>query len=142
MTLEQNQKIAWLNRASFAEKKLQALEHLKNRDKERAEKITANYGGNTKGKSDSKINNVENALIAYADSEEKYLLALADYNSIRNEIQQAIYSIPDLELQSIFIYRYLNSLSVPQIAECLNYDTRTIQRKHKSALDLLSINNV
>ena len=139
MTSEQNKKIAWLSRIFYAEKKLLALEHLKNHDKERAEKITAHYGVDLKGRSDTKTNNTENAFIAYADSEERYLRALDDYNSIRNEIQQAIFNIPDPELQSILIYRYLNALTVAQTAECLNYDPRTIQRKHKLALDMLHL---
>lgn len=43
MTDEQLEKIAWLNRAFHAEKKVKALGSLLERDKERAKDISANY---------------------------------------------------------------------------------------------------
>ena len=43
MTDEQLEKVAWLNRAFHAEKKVKALGSLLERDKERAEDISANY---------------------------------------------------------------------------------------------------
>ncbi|MBQ7046285.1 MAG: hypothetical protein IJN85_00900 [Oscillospiraceae bacterium] len=59
MTAQQRKIIAWLNRAYYAEKKLRALESLRESDRERAQRITAVYGGNDKGKSDSRSNTQE-----------------------------------------------------------------------------------
>ncbi len=140
MAVQQLEMIAWLNRAFYAEKKVKALESLRNSDRERAQRITANYEGNDKGKSDTRLNGTEEALITLAESEEKYDNALKEYSLMRQEIEKAIENLHNPVIEAIFIYRYLEYLSMEQIAEAMNYDLRTIQRKHKYGLEKLSPN--
>ena len=49
MTEEQFTKIAWLNRAFYAEKKVYALKALRDKDERRAQSLSPNYSGNDKG---------------------------------------------------------------------------------------------
>lgn len=135
MTEEQIEKISWLNRAFYAEKKVKALESLKKHDRERAQQITANYTSNDKGKSDGRNNGVEEALLVLAESEEKYCKALCYYSVIRREIEIAIGSLNNNELESIFIYRYLEYKTMEEIAECMNYSLSTIKRKHNKGIE-------
>ena len=140
MTKEQKEKIKWLNRAFRAEKKLGALYYHKERDKDRAKHITAAYGGNIKGKSDSRENAVEKAFITYSGSTEKYDRFLDNYISIRGEIEKSIESLHDDEIEAIFIYRYLDYLTMDKIAEKMHYDVSTIKRKHKVGIEMLPPN--
>lgn len=140
MTENQKNKIKWLNRAFHAEKKLMALYHHKERDKERAQCITSVLGGNIKGKSDSRENAVEKALITFAGSTEEYERFLDDYISIRGEIRESIESLHDDEIEAIFIYRYLDYKTIEDIAYEMHYDESTIKRKHKKGLAMLPPN--
>lgn len=54
-----------------------------------------------------------------------------------NEINSAICSVNDIELRNILFFKYMESMTISEIAEFLNYDERTIQRKHLQALDAL-----
>lgn len=140
MTIEHLEKIAWLNRALYAEKKVKALESIRKRDRERTQQISANYEGNDKGKSSGRKNGVEEALMMLAESDEKYDNALHDYSMLRREIETAIESLHDDELETIFMYRYLDYKTMEQIAEIMNYNERTIRRKHHSGIEKLSGN--
>ncbi len=140
MTEEQKKKSQWLNRAFYAEKKVKALELLRKRDRERTQRITANYEGNNKGKSDGRRNGVEEALITLTQSDDKYDNALRDYIALRREIESAIEELHDDELEAIFMYRYLEYKTMEQIAECMNYNERTIRRKHHYGIEKLSAN--
>jgi DNA-directed RNA polymerase specialized sigma24 family protein len=140
MTEQQNELIKWLNRAFYAEKKLKALEHLRESDRERAERITSVLGSNIKGKSDTRQNNAENSLIRLACSEEKYERFLDRYISLREEVEKKISDLHNDELEALFIYRYLDYMTMEKIAEEMHYDERTIKRKHKAGIEKLSPN--
>lgn len=142
MTIEHIEKIAWLNRAFYAEKKVKALESIRKRDRERTQQITANYEGKDKGKSDGRKNGVEEALMMLAESDEKYDNALHDYSILRREIETAIENLHDDELETIFMYRYLDYKTMEQIAELMNYSKISIQRKHKKGIEKLIPNDI
>ncbi|MDE7121459.1 MAG: hypothetical protein K2O42_04790 [Oscillospiraceae bacterium] len=55
----------------------------------------------------------------------------------RQEISDNIAQVPDLELRAILERKYLACQTMAQIAEAMHFDLRTIQRKHKKALDFL-----
>lgn len=132
MTLEQRQKIFWLNRAFYAEKLARALMDKHDRDKalaERISKCTDGSGGACAG------NSTEDALLRLADTEHKLQDKLRSLVALRDEIADAITSIKDPELEAILIRRYLNYEPMEVIAERMHYDVRTIQRKHLKALD-------
>lgn len=135
MTEEQLTKMAWLNRAYHAEKKVNAIKSLRDSDRERTQRITANYSGNDKGKSDGRKNGIEEALVTLAASDEKYDNALREYSKLRKEIECAIDSLHDDELEAVFTYRYLDYKTIEEIAELMHYDKSTIIRKHKKGLN-------
>ncbi len=139
MTLEQMETSAWLNRAFYKDKKVRALRSLLERDRARAQGLTVNYVGVDKGRSDSRENGVETAMQICAETSEAYDKALCEYNAMRREVSQVINGMRDDELEAIFIYRYLDGLSMEEIAERMHYDSRTILRKHKIGLDKLSL---
>lgn len=138
MTEEQTAKRNWLNRAFYAEKKLKALMHKYKCDKARAERVTAVYGGVDKGKSDSRENGTEMLLTLLADSKKEYDDYEQEYMSIRREIENKI-KVLDPITYSIFSYRYLDYLSMEQIAVEMNYSYETIKNKHKNGLSSLEI---
>lgn len=142
MTDKQLSKIAWLNRAYHAEKKVNAIKSLRDSDRERAQCITANHSGNDKGRSDGQKNGVEEALIMLAASDEKYDNALRDYSKLRKEIECAIDSLNDDELEAIFTYRYLDCKTIEEIAECMNYAAITIKRKHLKGIEKMILNDI
>ncbi|MDE6730771.1 MAG: hypothetical protein K2J71_08370 [Oscillospiraceae bacterium] len=55
----------------------------------------------------------------------------------RQEISDHIAQVPDLELRAILERKYLACQTMAQIAEAMHFDLRTVQRKHKKALDFL-----
>ncbi len=140
MTAEREAKREWLNRAFYAEKKLNALLHKRECDRQRAQRITAAIECNDKGKSDSRSNSAEEALFKLLGSDEEYSSYLKEYLDIRHEIETAIHSIEDPELEAVLIYRYLDFVpSLERIAEKMSYSYGTIKNKHKKGLNCLKI---
>ena len=140
MTPEQETKREWLNRAFYAEKKLNALLHKRECDRQRARRITAAIDGNDKGKSDSCSNSTAEALFKLLGSDEEYSSYLKEYLDIRHEIETAIHTLEDPELEAIFIHRYLDYMKIEEIAEKMNYCDRSIKIKHKEGLKKISLN--
>ena len=140
MTAEQEAKREWLNRAFYAEKKLNALLHKRECDRQRARRITAAIDGNDKGKSDSRSNGTEEALFKLLGSDEEYSTYLKEYLDIRHEIETAIHTLENPELEAVLIYRYLDFVpSLERIAEKMSYSYETIKNKHKKGLNCLKI---
>ena len=137
MTAEQEAKREWLNRAFYAEKKLNALLHKRECDRQRARRITAAIDGNDKGKSDSRSNSAEEALFKLLGSDEEYSSYLKEYLDIRHEIETAIHTLEDPEIEAIFIHRYLDYMNLDEIAEKMHYCYRTIKNRHKDGLNKL-----
>lgn len=140
MTAEQEAKREWLNRAFYAEKKLNALLHKRECDRQRAQRITAAIGCNDKGKSDSRSNSTEEALFKLLGSDEEYCSYFKEYLDIRHEIETAIHTLENPELEAVLIYRYLDFVpSLEKIAEKMSYSYETIKNKHKKGLNCLKI---
>jgi len=137
LTDEQLEKIAWLNRAFHAEKKVKALGSLLERDKERAKDISANYEKNDKGRSDSRTNGMEEALLMLAETEEKYNNALSEYTRCRREIETVIRELHNDELEALLSRHYLSYETWGQVSENMDCCIRTVKYKHKKALDNL-----
>lgn len=135
MTAEQNCKIRWLERARKADQKAQALKAKRQYDNYLAERLSrySGLGGNSFG------NSTEDALIRLMETERREREQLEKLVQIREEITQAIEKIPDQDLQTILIWKYLKYLTFEQIADKMHYTVRNIQYKHKAALDKLFI---
>ncbi|MDE7094800.1 MAG: hypothetical protein K2O52_07810, partial [Oscillospiraceae bacterium] len=79
---------------------------------------------------------IRNHLADLQKQTEQKLILLA---GIREEIAQTIATVSDMQLQAILNRKYLAYQTIEQIAEEMFFDKRSIQRKHKRALDLLAI---
>jgi hypothetical protein len=137
MTQEQLAKIKWLNRAFHADNLTQALKAKMELDRSLAERITRGYGSD--GGHGSSANSTEEALVRLAVSREKLQRSLHRLVLLREEIYAAICTVPDQELRTILIRRYLSYETMERIAEHMHYEKRTVQRKHKKALDQVVI---
>ena len=135
MTTEQLKKIAWLNRAFYAEKLAKAYLEKCEREKSLAQRLSRTFSES----SGSSGNSTENALIRLAVTERQTQEKLRELVCIREEITEAIQRIEDNDLQAVLVWRYLNYFTFVQTAEKMHYDKRTIQRKHQKALDKIVI---
>jgi len=135
MTEEQLTKIAWLNRAFHAEKNAKAWQAKLERDRSLAERISRSGNGTGGGQG----NSTEDALIRLAQTETETRERLRELASIREEICTVIRTVEDPDMQSILVRHYLAYETFETIADKMNYDKRTIQRKHKKAIDKVVI---
>lgn len=140
MTAEQEAKREWLNRAFYAEKKLNALLLKRECDRQRARRITAAIECNDKGKSDSRSNGTEEALFKLLGSDEEYSTYLKEYLDIRHEIEMAIHTLENPEQEAVLIYRYLDFVpSLEKIAEKMSYSVETVKRRYKKGMTKIKI---
>ena len=117
MTIEQLEKIEWLNRAFHADLKANAL--MAAQEQER--KMMLSLGVSEEKISSKAIDDAIDRLI-----------------QVRIEISNAIDSLNDCELEAILNYRYLAYKSMQDIADLMHYDKSTVQRKHKKAIEIIS----
>lgn len=90
-----------------------------------------------KGKSDTVLNGTETAFLRVADTEHKYNEQKREFENISGEISKAIALLHDNELEVILIHRYLLFHTIEQIAEIMHYSVRSVQYKHKKAIEKL-----
>lgn len=138
MTDKELQLRHWLNRAFYAEKKVRALEALVEQCRERAQGLSRCSEGNDKGRSDSAENGTENALMKLADMEERARRQREEAICASDEIQRAISTLHDEDLETVLIHRYLLFETIEQVAESIGYDPRTVKRKIRRAIEKLS----
>ena len=136
MTTEQIKKIAWLNRAFYAEKQAKAWLEKQERDRSYAEQLARGYSNLGSVNSE---NGTEKALVQLAETERRTQEKLATLVKIRDEIVQAIEQVEDSDMQAILVWKYLNYFTFEQVAEKMHYSVRNIKYKHKAALDKLCI---
>lgn len=130
MTEEQIKKMQWLNRAYFAEGKIKALEAV--REKNQAIAIRCNSYRSTEEQKEI-IKKLHDDVTTLKDE-------LFELASLRMEIRDTIATIENNEYEAILNMRYLAYMKMQEIADLMGYDRKTIQRKHKSALEKLSLN--
>ncbi len=125
MTAEQLSKVHWLNRAFHAEKAAKAWLAKLERDRCDAERIRQSFSQDV----------VKDVLDRLAVTEQRTLDRISELTQIRDEVTAAIVAVDDLDMQAILVRHYLLYESWEQVAEEMHYDLRTVQRKHKQALD-------
>jgi DNA-directed RNA polymerase specialized sigma subunit len=137
MTVEQLKKIAWLERAFYAEKLAKAYLEKCERERSFAERLSRTFSesGSNSG------NSTEDALIRLAVTERKTQEKLQELVRVREEISEAIQQIEEPDLQAVLVWHYLNYFTFEQTAEKMHYGTATVYRKHKQALNQIDIEN-
>lgn len=126
MNTTQQKKIDWLGRAKHAEYLLHALHRSQKRDRRLIQELEL-------------YENCDDLRMHLVDLQEQTEKTLRQLAGIREEIAQAIATVPDMQLEAILNRKYLAYQTIEQIAEDMFFDRRSIQRKHKQALDLLEI---
>ena len=134
MTIKELEIKRWLNRAFYADKKAKALEMLVAQCRARAEGLSHCGEGNDTGKSSSRENGTENALMKLADMEQKAETQKVEAVNVSEEIQKAIAELHDDDLEAVLIHRYILFHTIEQTAEFLNYHPNTVKSKVKKAL--------
>ena len=128
MTALQNFKIRWLSRARSTEQQISAIQAVQKYDFLLMEKL--NHCQNPSACS----------LSDYLESRQKEIfLKLTALAQIREEIRCSIEQVQNPEFRCLLLRKYLAYETNEQIAEAMHYDIRTIQRKHKKALDEISV---
>lgn len=136
MTIQQLEMINYLNQAFYLDKKNKALIAEKKQNVSLAQRCTANYEMQ-KGYSPSKTNNQENILHKILAQGEEIERQFKEIIEIREEITDLINAVDDADQNTILRMRYLGYLTMAEIAETMNYEIRTVQRKHKQAVSNL-----
>lgn len=127
----------WLKRAYNAYKETELLKMLLTASRMHAEGLDRSGEYNYPGKSDTRLNGTETAFLRVADIERKYNEQKRELENISGEISKAIALLHDNELEVILIHRYLLFHTIEQIAEIMHYSVRSVQYKHKKAIEKL-----
>lgn len=131
MTDEQLKKIAYLNRAYYLEKKIISFRRVKERNKTLSAVSYKSDGTQHTGG----YNREECRVMKILYIDEKISDAEKKLKTIKQEIKQAIDTVDDDELRELLEYRYIGYMLIDEIATAMYCDRKTIQRKHKKALD-------
>lgn len=138
MTIDELKVKNWLNRAFYAEKKVNALDMLIKQCRERAEGLIRCGQYNDSGRSDTALNGTESTFMKLADMEQKYSRQKAELLEISDEISKAVAELHDDDLETVLIHRYLLFHTIEQTAEFMNYSPETVKRKQRKAIGKLT----
>ena len=138
MTIEQLETKNWLNRAFYADKKVEVLKMRVQQCRERAQGLTACYSGNDSGKTDGSKNGTENALMRLADMEMKLTQQIIELLDITDEISEAIAKLNDNDLETVLMHRYILFHTIERTAEIMGYSPETVKRKQRKAIERLT----
>lgn len=97
-----------------------------------AEKVTSSP---IQTKGNASINKIELSIEKINELQNKILTNIRLKTLLRIEIEKAIDSLENENLQLIIKYHYVAGLSLEDIAAKLNYSIRQVGRLHKKALD-------
>lgn len=126
MTATQNLKIKWLSRAESADHLIHALHTAQKQDQYLLQELEPFEDCS--------------AICQHLEELQRQIKAnLISLASVREEIRSCITAVEDMQLQAVLTRRYLAYETTEQIAEAMYYDVRTIQRKHKQALDCITL---
>ena len=135
--MNSQEKKAYLMRYLYAKCRFQALSDEMIRIRSDAERITPMITDMPGGAQVSdRIANAVERLTACADELEQ---EAENMRQAMQEIYAVIRKVPDIQLQEILIRKYIDGLNLTQISKLMHYCTKQVYRKHKKALELISI---
>lgn len=132
MTIDELNTIRQLNKAFYIDKNVEALLEVK----EMNEKIIERY----KAINDTEKETAQETIRNIDNLNKKINNNIDQLVDARNEISDIINQIDKEEFKIILTRRYLLYQSMQDIADTMHYDLRTIQRKHKAAIKIMSLN--
>lgn len=127
----------WLKRVYNTYREVESLETLLAASRMHAEGLDRSGKYNYTGKSDTRLNGTENALIRFADTERRYNQQMQELVKVTEEVADAIALLNDNELEVILIHRYLYFHTIEQTAELMNYSPSTIKNRQNQAIKKL-----
>lgn len=125
----------YLNGAYYLDAKITALRKLKEDSKEIQVTRYENIGCNSSNENHSEIKMARIADMSLRIDEE-----LKRLSQLKNEIFDIICNLNDDELETILIYRFLQFMTIEQIADEMHYSTKTVTRKLHRAIEKMSCN--
>ena len=131
MTDEYKDKVNYLNQARHLQKKIQALKNLKQDNK----MLSGMSYENTGAKNCNNSNSVECKMFRIADMSMKIDEEIQRLERLTDEIFAVICNLGDDELETILIYRFLQFMTIGNIAKEMHYDEKTVSRKLHKAIE-------
>lgn len=141
MTQEQLKVIAYLNQAFYLDKNITALIAVHESNISLTQRCTASYENSGTGRAVNDNNSQESAIHKLIDLSDKINKEIDKLIDIRNKISEIINAVDNAEYRTILTRRYLLYQSMQALSNEMCYDVRTVQRKHKDAINkMLSLN--
>lgn len=136
MTVEEIAVSKWLNRAYYANNKINALIAEREYNIELATKTTPSYDNIGAFPSISDNNSAEQRIFRICESNEKINREIDNLVDIKKEITDVISKIQSEndDLDAILRMHYLGLRTWEQVAEDMNWSERTVKYKHIKAL--------
>lgn len=129
MTAEQEEKAAWLRRSLVQEGMITALEHQLEKENWILQKAESCL-------EEAEVMEIRQKIADMRQKTAEYIHMLLDS---REKIRKAIASLENDAFREILTRKYLCGETNEQIAEEMEYDVRTVQRKAKKAYDVLEL---
>lgn len=136
MTAEQIKKIRWLNRVKRAERIAGVYADIYWGIREKVRSMEKQYRA---GSSSVKRNAIEAKIIEMLEAERQMNEKAEEAERITEEVHKAIHAIPDELFVFLLNARYMLFYTQEKTAEMLDVSTKTVERLHKQALDMLVI---
>ena len=137
MTVEQLDKMEYLNRAYRTAKKITALQEVK---RQRTATRTVKYNHFCGGRGSRKA--ADDNFIQTARIEEKLTDSRRELDRQLDELTEIILNIPETDIKAVMICRYMLFMTYTETAKALDYDNqKTPKRKVNVALQYIPAQN-
>ena len=135
MTREEREKQKSLNRYRDISLEIERMIEERAREYSKACKITPVYTHMPKQTSGD--NKLQAAVEKLLEEDQRLAEKIAEYLTAKKEIEAEIETVEDEQLRCLLRYRYIDHLTIEQIADEMGYSYRNICYLHKKALQLL-----
>ena len=104
----------------------------------RATKMTPTYTGMPHGGDGE--DRMQEAIEQVFEVEEQIFDKAKELSKLRDQIESSIRTVGNYKLESVLRYKYIDDLTLSQIASKMNYCYKQVKRYHKEALKKMSPN--
>ncbi len=87
----------------------------------------------------AKIGRINEMIEAFPDDKARYDKQLLEARHIRDRIEDEIQALGDETLSELLSQKYLCGRTITEIAHCMSYSIRQIERMHKRALERFEV---
>lgn len=137
--LSPQEKKAYLMRYGDCAREIARLEEELAVWKSRAERITARYGPTAGRRGGPDADRVQTGACEIAQLREELGLRLSGLAAVRREIERAIGSVGEDRLRLLLRYRYVDGLTLEQIAGEMHYSERQVANLFRQAIERVAI---